>query len=221
MSKVILILFAIGVFLVPVAKADLYTLDLSSSNCCGAGPFGTITVVPGANSNTLDVTVTLTAGDVFAKTGGWEKPVIGFLTSKPVTFSAIASGFSGDTHPPESFPSFGSFQYTIDCDVCGNGTSSPQRSSTTFSVFSPTGLTPAAFIKNSSGYFWAVDIGVPKDHDRYFSDMSTSGHHEDSYDTFNVASNTVIAATPEPSSIFLLLTAAVGCVWGVRKRLSV
>jgi hypothetical protein len=122
----------------------------------------------------------------------------------------VGSGFSGHSTPAGAFPSFGSFQYTIVCNVCGNGTSAPQRSSVTFSVFNASGLTPADFIQNSGGYYWGVDVGVPTGNGRF--------------ETFNVASDTVNSNTtssspvPEPTSIYLLTTAVIGSVWGIRRK---
>lgn len=209
MNKALVGLLALTGFLglTPVAKADLYTLNISASNCCGTGPFGTITVTQGSDADTVNVVVTLATGNVFAKTGQSPKPIIGFVTNKAVSFPTVTTGFSGLTSAG-SFPSFGSFQYTVVCNVCGNGTSSPQRSSVSFSVYNASGLSPANFIQNSGGYYWGVDIGVP----------STRG-----FNTFNAASNTVSTSTgtspvPEPSSMYLLMSSIGACVWGIRKK---
>src|SRR5689334_793906 len=94
MLKIRAVLLSLVMFsaMAPWAHATLITLN--QSQCCGSGPFGTVSVVQGANSNTVNVTVTLTAGEVFANTGAGD--ALGFDVNKAFTLvpGSLTAGFN-------------------------------------------------------------------------------------------------------------------------------
>jgi len=148
--------------LVPAAHADSFTLDYSASN--GSGPFGTVDLTS-IDANTVQVTLTLTSGEVFAVTGAGAG-ALGFSVDKSYTLvssPALTSGFSLSTPGTYSFASsIGDFTSVITCSSCGNGTSPPNYSGpVTFQITNAGGLSISDFITNKGGYMFASDIGSP------------------------------------------------------------
>jgi hypothetical protein len=196
-------LFALAIaLLAQSATASISTLNHSGNN--GSGPFGTVSVLQGIDQNTVDVTVTLEPGEVFAKTGPSPKPIFAFNIDKTFTF-VLPSGFSG--YGRDGFPPFGDFTSVIACDFCGNGASPPQFSGPlSFSLISATGLTPSNFIPTKDGYYFAADIGV----------LDGTGK----FNTFNVVSDGLVvntAATPEPGSFLLLGTGLIAIAYTLKR----
>ncbi len=144
----------------PAALADVYSLTLDDcTGGCGTAPFGTVTVVQGSNSNTVDITVALGANELFANSGAGA--ALGFNISgfPAVTIGNITSGFGvGSTNA--HLDGTGTFDYTVVCTSCGSGTSFPNYTGPlSFTVNSSLGLAPSDFIANSNGNFFSVDIG--------------------------------------------------------------
>jgi len=185
---------AAAVLLVPAAHADSITpLNYSASN--GSGPFGSVTLHE-VDANTVQVTLSLTSGEVFAVTGAGAG-ALGFNIDKSFTLvlsPALTAGFSFSGQPgPYGFASsIGNFTSVITCSSCGNGTSPPQFSGpVVFRVSNAAGLTIADFVANGNGYLFASDIGVP--------------NGENGFNTFAVgATTTEITKTPEPGTFVLL-----------------
>jgi hypothetical protein len=192
-----------GVALIPAAHATTFTFTCSSTSNCNAGPFGTVSVVQGADANTVNVTETLAAGEVFANTGAGSALSYTLDKTATVVANSLSAGFTASGANNAS--PFGNFGYTIVCSSCGSGTSSPQYTGpVTFSLYSATGLTAADFIVSSKGYYFAADIGLP-DGTRF-----TTG---------NVASKTADpTTTPEPGTWVMLLSGFAFTGLGLRKR---
>ena len=204
LQKIFHIAFFAAMALAPAAHGSVFTLtvDGCSNNSCGSGPFGSITVVQGINLNTVNITETLVAGEIFANSGAGD--ALGYTLDKTATLVAgsLTTGFTASGS--DKFSTFGTFASTILCSGCGNGTSAPQLSGpVSFSLFSATGLTPQDFIKNQNGFYFAADIGVP-----------TGGGM---FATGNVASAGA-ATAPEPGTWLTLLSGFGLCGAGLRKR---
>ena len=184
----------------PWARADLVPLDLSQ--CCGNGQFGNVTIEQGANSKTVDITLTLAPGEIFANTGAGD--ALGFNLTNPFSLvpGSLTTGFK--LNGPDTFSYAGSFLESIVCTVCGHGTSAPQITGPlSFSLVSNTDLAPGDFLSNDQGFFFASDIGVP----------SASG----GLNSGVVAGNDPMTPVPEPGSILLLMTASAAILLQVRR----
>src|ERR1035437_5517907 len=156
--------FAIAV-LVPAAHADsITTLNYSASN--GSGPFGTVDLHQ-VNSTTVQVTLTLTAGEVFAITGAGDG-ALGFSVNEayPLLASpALTTGFTLSAHPRSyGFASgIGNYTSAIVCSSCGHRTSPPEHSGPVrFDITNASGFLTFNFAAGSGAYLFASDIGKPK-----------------------------------------------------------
>jgi hypothetical protein len=155
------------------------------------------------DAQTVLVTETLATGDVFAVTGAGKS--LEFTIDKSFSYIAgsLTSGFTGYTSGATA-SGYGSYGSYVECTSCGNGTSSPRYSGPlSFKVYNSSGLSVTDFAHNSSGFYFASDVG-----------LSTGG---DSYCTGNVASKED-AATPEPSAVALVSAGAGLLLVKLRKR---
>ena len=155
------------------ASAATLSFPLTSDFCtgtCGTAPFGTVTATDIA-AGEVQVTVTLTAGETFAKTGAlsmntlaWDlagTPTLTDFTSAATNNQAVA--LASTTAGSIGGNGSGTWQYAIDCPTCGNGTSPPQLLSPITFDISATGLSTASFVQNPpsnghAGLFFAADI---------------------------------------------------------------
>jgi hypothetical protein len=213
------------------ASADIvFTLDQSAA-FGGVGNYGTVTLHQ-VSSTTVQITVTLTAGENFAGTGAGgaldfsitklSPPCsVGSPCANPIiTYSSVPSGFQGfQSHPTaEAFHSadFGSFDYEVNCfstvvsgGAC-HGASGPSGP-LIFDVSIPTGLlignlvTPSDFTQNSSGWLFAVDIFKANCGLQACTGLvGTNGNNH--------------TTTPEPASLLLFGGAIGGLAWMRRRR---
>lgn len=143
--------------LLPAARADIIIFTLTAAGCggCPSGPFGTITVSQ-LGLDHVSVVESL-APNVFANTGAGN--ALGYTLDVSATVSNLLPAGVFTAGGPDSFPPLGAFGSTIVCSGCGSGTGPPQYSSLSFTL-TGSGLTPANFVANSLGYFFASDIGV-------------------------------------------------------------
>ena len=138
-----------------------YSLPAHIGRLLRAGPFGTVTVST-VNSTTVDVSVTLAAGEVFANTGALNhealefsissNPTIGVAVNTPPT-PATQTFVLGSTTPVGGV-------YSISCLTCGGGTSNTTPGPLDFDVSVASGtLSPGSFTQDN-GNFFSADIGA-------------------------------------------------------------
>ena len=154
------------------ASAATLIFPLTSDFCtgtCGTAPFGTVTATDIA-AGEVQVVVTLTAGETFAKTGAlsmntlaWDlagTPTLTDFTSAATNNQAVA--LASTTAGSIGGDGSGTWQYAIDCPTCGNGESAPTLLSPITFDISATGLSTASFTSttanNGSTNFFAADI---------------------------------------------------------------
>ena len=162
------------------AMADMvsYTTSLQSGNMCnGCGPFGTVTVSPvSGQSNEVSVTLSLTAGEVFASTGAGSALLFEIFKNPTLSVIGLTSGFSFHQAPTHADGS-GSWDTYIACDVCGGGTSPPQNSGPVSFILAAapgTALAPSSFVRNNNNFLFASDIGIPRGSSYTTGDVVTS-----------------------------------------------
>jgi PEP-CTERM motif len=162
---------AFGIVLCLGAPAFATSFTLDQSGCCGAGPFGTIYVTQ-FGANAVDVLVDLNNGIGFVETGSLapgDHPDFAWnLLGDPagVVVTLVQTGDDGwtffDVHsdPTSMSNGYGSYEFGLYCNgspACGPGGSDPNYGPLEFRIVYP-GITPASFVANSAGTFFAADI---------------------------------------------------------------
>jgi len=146
------------------AQAAVY--DLLVSECspgCGSAPWGTVTVLPDADSKSLDITVALNAAFRFHENPDANHHALAFsLIGDPaVTLSNLSSGFTRNTAHLKA-PPFGTFDYAINCTGCGHGYNGGLTGPLSFEVTPLSGsLTPSSLASNVyhlQNIFFTTDI---------------------------------------------------------------
>jgi hypothetical protein len=185
------------------ARADTLTFDLTqcfiTGGCPTAGPYGTVTV-SSVSSTEVSVDLQLTAGEVYNIAGGngAGKPLLFDITGDPVvTVTNLTSPFTFTRHLMTMADGTGQWDYFIGCSTssCGSGTSGLVSADISFDVTLASGITPASFVQNANGFYFASDIGIP----------SGGGN----YVTGDVAAPPG-AAVPLPAAAWLLLSGLAG-----------
>ena len=190
-------------FVVPLRADLIYNLNQTGIAGFSNGTTYASVDLTQINTDTVRVTETLAPGDVFAATGAGNS--LEFTIDEPFSYVAnsMSSGFTGYTSGA-SASGYGSYGSYVECTSCGPGTSSPRYGGPlSFEVYNASGLSLTDFVANTSGYYFASDIGLSKG--------------GDSYATGVVASN-IDAATPEPSAVVLMATCAGLFLVKLRKR---
>ena len=150
------------------AFADTYYLTCTSTSSCSAGPFGTINVTQGVDSQHVKVDLTLAPNFVFAVTGAGNALDFNITGDPAITLSGFSTGISAGPAPAKGTPFTGGnnndgsfFMYSVKCSGCGNGTSSPNYSSLSFTVGVASGsLSPSDFTTNLNGFYFCVGRGI-------------------------------------------------------------
>src|SRR6516164_5072583 len=107
----------------PILAFGSTIYNLNTDHCSGGcGPqvnFGTVTVTQ-VDVNDVDVTVALLNNNKFVNTG---LVAIGIFINIPITLSNITAGFSAGGVLKDD--GFGTANFGLQCDICGNGGSNP------------------------------------------------------------------------------------------------
>jgi hypothetical protein len=159
------------VFLSAPALADIYTFSLtidgSTGQQLGTGPFGTVTVSDTATVGQVDLNINILPNS-FILTGQGASTV-GFNLQPSVTNLSIVSstlpGWSLDSSGPAAYGGafFGNFMYSLNCCSGKKGGGNGQTGSEDL-ILSGTGLTAASFARllstkpGSTPAYFAVDI---------------------------------------------------------------
>jgi len=152
-----LTIFVFAALALPARSDLIYTLtqDGCSGNCGPqAGGFGTVDLSQ-ISSTEVQVTVTLSHGNKFVKTGNHDALTFD-VSGAAVTLSNFTTGFSQDSSP--SNPPFNPFSDGVTCSGCGPGASSPLPGPLVFDVTRSGGLSVNNFVANSDNIYFASDI---------------------------------------------------------------
>jgi hypothetical protein len=192
----------------PTLTFTLDTSGCSGAGCAGGPPYGTVTLTGG--SGVVNVNVALNSGINFVG----NPPTFGFnLSGNPtIAVSSLTSGWSlvSTTAGSIHFSSFGNFEYAVSCDICGSGASNPQPGPLSFNV-SASGLDTTSFQETSTGGTAA-----------WFS-ADVQGTNGGTGNVGSVGSPKQTPPVPEPSSVLLLGTTAVGflfMLWSRKRSLN-
>lgn len=176
------------------ANATVYnlTVDGSSGQSLGAGPYGSITLTQDANGTSLDISETINAGFEF-NGGNSNHPALAFsLIGDPtITISQLTAGFdSSSVNTAPSTPPFNAgFDYQITCSSCATGWHPPGITTLSFVVSDSGKLTPSSLSSISydgQNIFFSTDI-------------------VNAYGSTGNAGATLASAVPEPSTWAMLI----------------
>jgi PEP-CTERM motif len=200
-----MVLALLGLGLGAPALADVYSLSIDHcTGGCGAPPFGTIDVTQ-AGTDTVQVDVSLAAGDQFVRTGFPGSFAFDLVGNPAISVSDLTAGWSllstsaGTLH----FDGFGYLEYTLVCNACGHGGSHPFPGQISFDVAAP-GLTPANFEELSSGGSAQVNFVADI--------LGTTGR------TGPVGATLSSTSVPEPATLGLMSLGLAGATLFRRRR---
>jgi len=169
LAPAVMLLAALTVAAVSPARADTLTYDLTqcfmTGGCPTAGPYGTVTV-SSVNTTEVLVQLQLAPGEVYnvAAGNGAGKPLLFDIAGDPVvSVTNVTSPFTFTRRLMTMADGTGQWDYFIGCttSACGAGTSGQVSTPISFDVTLASGITPASFVKNANGFYFASDIGIP------------------------------------------------------------
>jgi hypothetical protein len=207
MKRTLVLLAVVLIFVALPSFADTVTFTLNNSTATGfscsglnCGPFGTVTISQNG-TNSVRVTETLASGVGFVNTGAGNSLQFSIAGDPTITIGNLTTGFSGPPSPANKGDT-GTFNYAIDCTVCGSGASNPYYGTLSFTVSATGTLSPANFeVLNGKGFYLASDV---------FSAGKTGNVEATGYTTSPV---------PEPASLAMVGTGLVGIAGAVRRKL--
>jgi hypothetical protein len=163
----------VAVHVCPPAYASTLSFDLTKSYqsgnaCTGCGPFGTVTV-SSVTANEVQITLTLAPGNLFAF-GGAGKPLVFDVFGNPTITNfqvtttpanAPPNGFTFTQAPPVIMADgTGTWNDAVSCGTCAGGTGGNISGTLSFLLTTATPISPASFVQNGMGLYFASDIGV-------------------------------------------------------------
>ena len=153
-------LLMVAMFHGSLASAQTTDFILTQDYCsggCGPGPYGTVAVTS-ISATEVGVSVTLSAGELFANTGAGLPLMFNIAGNPTLSISGLSSGFSFVTAPFQAAGGTGTWNYGMQCSACGNGTSPPNYSALAFDVSLASGISAASFAANGAGLIFGSDI---------------------------------------------------------------
>ena len=129
--KTILLVMALAAF-APTSQATTVTIadyNLTGGSCCGNGPFGTVELSQDTSITTtqVKVTVAMNSGIGIIETGSHIAFGFGITGDPAINISGITnSAFVGVTSIVSSSSQGGTWDYSLDCTGCGNGSNNSQ-----------------------------------------------------------------------------------------------
>jgi len=148
------------VALVPAHASLLFNIKCTAPGTCGS-TVGTITLSQ-IDAFTVQVLETVALPNGIVETGTHSALTFDIAADPSITISNLTAGFTVGNTTSGTFvsnPSFGSYDYSIHCPICGNGSNNPQHS-LSFDVQILGGLTHLSindFISNGNSFF-ATDL---------------------------------------------------------------
>lgn len=210
-----------------IARADTVgtkeTFDLTVDGCSGgcsstSTVFGTITLVQSA-AGVVTVTETLNSPSAFVGTGAGNSLVFSINGDPTITIGSLTSGFLVNTATSTKDSPFADGDYSITCDgpshlSCGPGASTTNPGPLSFTVTDGAGVNVSDFVAVDTCYKPTPSSTCEA---IYFS-SDIIGPSGKTGDVGALIGTTTMPSVPEPSSLALLGTGALGFAGVLRRK---